>query len=316
MSNKRFLITGCNGYIGTHLASELRNQFNNSFIVGVDRNYREETLYLFDKFYDLNICDLKELSLKQRQSKFDCVFHLAGSTLVRESETKPLLYYHNNVVGLINLISHVTTFEYKNIVFASTCSVYGIPQFLPINEDHPLNPISVYSKTKKMSEDILKDCEERGVIKAAILRFANPAGCFINKTIYKKIMNNSHIMPQLATKNEFKIFGNNLETKDGTCMRDYIHIKDLCGAIIKSYQYLEKKDKGIICNLGSGNSYTVKEIIDMAKIVFNKDIKIIYEEANHNEPPKFVADIYKMQSELEYVTQYTMKDILESMRGL
>ena len=283
----KILVTGGTGYIGSHTCVELLNcgyeivvidNLFNSKIEVVDR-IKEITKKDF-KFYEGDCCDKDILTKIFRENNIDATIHFAGFKAVGESVSMPLKYYRNNLDSTITLLEIMNEFDVKKIVFSSSATVYGKPETLPIKEDFPLSTTNPYGTTKLMIEDILRDLyKSDNEWSIAILRYFNPIGAHKSGLIGENpndIPNN--LMPyivKVATKELecLSVFGNDYDTKDGTGVRDYIHVVDLAKGHIKAIEKIIKC-KGIDAyNLGTGNGYSVLDIVNTFMKVNNVDVK-------------------------------------------
>ena len=269
------IVTGGAGFLGSHILVELLKKTDDILVLdnfsnsspNVFKKINEITNYNINfKTIDLrNFDELEQIFLDIRP---DLIIHLAGLKSVNESNQKPLFYYENNVLGSINLLKAMDAVKCKNIIFSSSATVYGNPQYLPLDENHPCKPNNTYGFTKFMVEEIIKDwCKTDNNKRSIILRYFNPIGAHASRLIGEDpfgIPNN--LMPyitQVASGRleKLKIFGNDYETNDGTGVRDYIHVVDLAKGHLAAIDFL-KKCKGVeIFNLGTGFGYSVKEVL-------------------------------------------------------
>ncbi len=311
------LVTGGGGYIGSHTCVELINTGFKPVIIDNFSNSNEGVIKRIEKISNLKIdyinCDLSDKeNIKKIIKDFNCeaVIHFAGLKAVGESEELPLKYYKNNVEGTISLLEAMTDSSLKKIVFSSSATVYGDPNYLPIDESHELNPNNVYGETKLVIENLLRNLYKSDPKwKIFILRYFNPVGAHQSGLIGddpKGIPNN--LMPFLSQvavgeRSHLKIWGNDYQTNDGTGVRDYIHVVDLAKGHIKALENLDKINCEEI-NLGTGRGYSVLEIIKAFEKT-NK-IKINYEfhkrrkgdiDANYANPAK-AKDILNWQAKL------------------
>ena len=259
------LVTGGAGYIGSHTCIELINSGFNPIIIDNFQNSKEDIISKMQEFTRKNInyfnSDLKDKELiKKIILDFNCesIIHFAGLKSVGESQKNPLNYYSNNISGTINLLEAMKETKIKKIVFSSSASVYGDPLFLPITENHPLRPKSVYGKTKLIIENILRDIySAHNDWSICILRYFNPIGAHSSGILGEEVKDSSsNLLPlvsQVASgrRNKVDIWGNNYKTIDGTGVRDFIHIEDLAKGHVKAIQILEKP-QCIELNLGTG----------------------------------------------------------------
>ena len=283
----KVLVTGGTGFIGSHTVVELLNQnyevvviddFSNSKPDVVDK-IKEITNKDFS-FYEGNVCDKTLLEKIFNDNKIDAVIHFAGYKAVGESVQKPLMYYRNNIDSTLALCEIMDKYNCKNLVFSSSATVYGNPASLPIKEDFPLSTTNPYGSTKLYIEGILKDLyKSDNNWNIAVLRYFNPIGAHESGLIGENpndIPNN--LMPyivKVANKelDHLNIFGNDYNTKDGTGVRDYIHVVDLALAHIKAIEKITNENSGIdFYNLGTGNGYSVLELVTTFSKVNNIDV--------------------------------------------
>lgn len=283
----KILLTGGCGYIGSHTAVELLNSGYEVIIIDDLSNSKKEVIDKIKKitkkevlFYEFNLCDKEKLENVFKENKIDAIIHFAGYKAVGESVSKPLLYYRNNIDSTLTLLEVAGEYNVKKIVFSSSATVYGSPEKLPIKENFKLQTTNPYGTTKLMIERILKDLyNSDNSWSIAILRYFNPIGAHKSGLIGENpngIPNN--LMPyivKVATKKLecLNVFGNDYNTKDGTGVRDYIHVVDLAKGHLKA---LEKINSENICdcfNLGTGNGYSVLEVVNTFIKVNNIDVK-------------------------------------------
>ena len=282
----KILVTGGCGYIGSHTCVELLNAGYEVVIVDNLSNSKKEVIKKIEKitnkevrFYKVDVCNSKKMDQIFTDEKIDAVIHFAGYKAVGESVSKPLMYYRNNIDSTLTLLELMKKHNCKKIVFSSSATVYGKPENLPIMEDFPLHTTNPYGTTKLMIERILTDLYESDKNwSIAILRYFNPIGAHKSGLIGENpngIPNN--LMPyivKVATKElkELSIYGNDYDTKDGTGVRDYIHVVDLAKGHITAIEKVTK-DKGLDAyNLGTGKGYSVLEIVNTFKRVNNIDV--------------------------------------------
>jgi UDP-glucose 4-epimerase len=318
--NKKILILGGNGYIGSQTNLELlENGFETvvfdkqkpSFLDFIFQDFKSD--YFFGDL--LNPNNLKEVFEK---FKIQAVIHFAANIEVNESQINPEKYYFNNVVGTLNLLQVMKNFEVKNLVFSSTAAVYGLPTKIPILETDLKKPINVYGRTKWVVEQILQDYNKAYGLNSISLRYFNACGADLKNRCGENHHPESHLIPLiLMTANQkkevIKIFGENYQTKDGTCIRDYIHTKDLATAHLlalkKLIQNLQNENNSEnICeavNLGTKNGYSVKEIIQKAKEITGIDFKTEVVEKRLGDPDKLIADNNKAQKWLGFSPKHS-----------
>ncbi len=269
----RVLVTGGAGYIGSHTLVELLTEGHEAFVIDNLSNGHQEALSRVKKlankdfgFVKGDIRDSEALYIAFSEFRPEAVIHFAGLKAVGESVQQPLTYYENNVAGSVELLKAMDGHDCKKIVFSSSATVYGTPQYLPLDEDHPVSPVNPYGRTKLMVENILKDWAQDGR-RATSLRYFNPIGAHVSGRIGedpRDIPNN--LMPYIAQvaigkRKALQIFGNDYETRDGTGERDYIHVTDLAKAHIAALIHKSETDSFDVYNVGTGQGTTVKELL-------------------------------------------------------
>lgn len=286
------LVTGGLGYIGSHTVVALQQANHEVVIVDDLSNANLEVLEKIEKitgikprFYQIDLKDYAAFSKLFVNEKFDGIIHFAAYKAVGESVEKPLMYYQNNIMGLVNLLETMTNFDTDNLIFSSSCTVYGQADKMPINEQTPLKrPESPYGKTKHMGEEIIADYVQATQKNAIALRYFNPIGAHASSLIGelpKGIPNN--LLPYITQtaagiREQLGVFGDDYTTRDGTAIRDYIDVNDLADAHVKALNYLLNKEneKSLeYFNLGSGTGSTVLEIIHAFEEA--NDLKINYQ---------------------------------------
>lgn len=312
------LVTGGAGYIGSHMVWTLKE---NNYVPIVFDNLssgHRESLPKDVPFIEGDLRKYGEVEKIFRQHRIEAVIHFAGSSIVSESAQNPTKYYENNILSSINLLRAMEFFGVKKIIFSSTAATYGIPQTIPIIERNSLEPINTYGRSKWMVEQILKDvCTEAKQISYVILRYFNASGAHKEAPIGESHDPETHLIPNLlkvalGKKKEFILYGNNYPTPDGTCIRDYIHVEDLCNAHLLSLQSLNNGMKNEIFNLGSGKGYSVKEIIKGAKKVSGCAIKVTVGARRACEPPILIASYEKAKRWLNWEPKFGLDEILGS----
>lgn len=302
------LVVGGAGYIGSHtLKHLLDNSYNcivaDNLIYGHKEAVDDRALFVKADLLDKN-------SLRQifKENTIEAVIHFAAFAYVGESVNSPQKYYHNNVIGTLNLLDVMLEFNVKKIVFSSTCATYGEPEYVPIDENHKQKPINPYGKTKLIVEQIFEDYHKAYGLKYIALRYFNAAGASADGTIGESHEPETHLIPLVlkAIKGErssIKVFGYDYDTPDGTCIRDYIHVEDLACAHRLA---LEKLDDYVgFINLGTGVGSSVKEIIATAEQVAQKKCPVEYVERRVGDPARLYADNKKAKDILGWFPRYT-----------
>ncbi|MBQ4646311.1 MAG: UDP-glucose 4-epimerase GalE [Candidatus Gastranaerophilales bacterium] len=304
------LVTGGAGYIGSHcVLSLLENKQEVVVFDNLSTGFQETIDELKKignlKFIKGDLSKKEDLNSLFENYKIDSVFHFAAFSQVKESVLNPQKYYSNNVSGTINLLEAMIKNNVKKIVFSSTAAIYGEVQYVPIDEKHIQKPMNPYGKTKLMIENILDDYDNAYGVKSVRLRYFNVVGADIKKRIGERHNPETHLIPNVlkSTFNDarpFEIYGNDYNTKDGTCIRDYINIEDLIDAHLKALKYLENGGKTDFFNLGNAQGYSVKEVFEICKKVTEKDIQFNINKRREGDPEKLVADNKKAKEILNW----------------
>jgi len=264
---------------------------------------------------DLGDFDLLVNTLKQ--NRIDAVMHFAGLIEVGESVQYPLRYYHNNVSGTENLLSAMEAAGVHKFVFSSTAAVYGMPTKVPITEDVPTKPINPYGQTKLAVEEMCHWQCRAGKLRYASLRYFNACGASADGRLGEDHRPESHLIPMIiqaamGKRSDIRIYGTDYPTQDGTCIRDYIHVEDLCTAHLLVLNKLDEKEE-MIYNLGNGKSYSVKQVIEAVRKVSGRDFKVVNGQRRAGDPAVLTADAGKARSELGWQTKYKgLEQIVET----
>ena len=309
-------IVGGAGYIGSHVNKFLSNKGYKTLIFDNLSKGHEE----FVKWGEFIKGDLKDRRLLDRifrEYDISAVMHFAALTDVRESIQDPRSYYKNNFKNTLNLIEAMQKSNVKNFIFSSTCAVYGNPIKVPITEDHPCNPISPYGRSKLMIENILEDYSNAYDFNYVSLRYFNAAGADPQTEIGEWHKPETHLIPiildvAIGKRENVQIFGTDYPTPDGTCIRDYIHVMDLADAHYRALKFLEE-DKSGIFNLGNGDGFSVKEIIETCREVTGKKIPAIESQRRPGDPPRLIGSSKKAREILGWKPKFTsIKSIIET----
>lgn len=309
------LVTGAAGYIGSIAVEKLKEKGYQVFVVDNLCIGRESHLEKGVPFFKEDVGNKKAMVKILTENNIDVVMHFAAFALVGESVTDPDLYFQNNIIGTLNLLSAMQQADCRKIIFSSTCATYGIPQRLPLDETHPINPINPYGFSKRVIEQSLEWCAQAYGFKYNIFRYFNAAGATDRHGEDRDI--ESHIIPilletALGKRESFTIFGNDYNTPDGSCIRDYIHVIDLAEAHILGIDNLEV-NPGAIYNLGTGTGYSNLEVVNMVKEITGTDFNVSFGERRPGDPDELVADARKAKEELKWVAQHSdLKAIVES----
>ncbi len=313
---KKILVTGGAGYIGSHTVAELAKQ-NYKVIVIDNLVYGHEQSIDCD-FVDGDLLNKKDLEKVFSKHKFDGVVHFAAYALAGESMQEPGKYFENNILGGLNLLEVMKKYEVKNIVFSSTCAIYGFPKKLPVTEEESKKPVSVYGESKLIFEQILAWYDKLFGIKNICLRYFNACGASLDGSIGEDHKPETHIIPiamqvALGQRKKFTIFGDDYDTSDGTNIRDYIHVSDLASAHIKALEYVFKNKKSNFFNVGTGDGYSNKEIVDMIKKVSGMDFEVEIGKRRDGDPDAIFADNSKVKKVLGWEPKHSdLQTIVES----
>ena len=312
------LVCGGAGYIGSHAVRQLIDKGEEVIIVDNLETGHEDAIHPKAKFYKVDIRDEKSLNKVFEENKIDAVIHFAANSLVGESMTNPLKYFNNNVHGTEVLLKVMVAHDVNKIVFSSTAATYGEPKNIPILESDETNPTNAYGETKLCMEKMMKWADKAHGVKYISLRYFNVAGAHVSGEIGEDHNPETHLIPLILQvplgKREFiSIFGDDYETHDGTCIRDYIHVTDLADAHILAVHKLREGSESNIYNLGSGNGFTVKEMIEAARKVTEHEIPAKVCERRAGDPAKLVASSEKARRELGWNPKYeNVEDMISS----
>ncbi|HYI86886.1 MAG TPA: UDP-glucose 4-epimerase GalE [Burkholderiales bacterium] len=293
----RVLVTGGAGYIGCHMA-RLLVETGAEVTVLDDLSTGHAEAVRGGDFIQGDIADVAFTKTVLSQKRIEAVVHFAASSLVGESMADPLKYYRRNVGGTAALVQAMRDAKVTRIVFSSTAAVYGDPLRIPIDETHPTQPVNPYGASKLAVERMLSDCSAAYGIGAVVLRYFNAAGADPSGELGERHDPETHLIPlvlQAASgrRPSISVFGNDWPTRDGTCVRDYIHVSDLCVAHLQALEWLAKGGRHECFNLGNGDGATVLEVIEAARRITGKTIKMIQAERRAGDPPSLVADASK-----------------------
>lgn len=318
---KLLFIIGGAGYIGSHMvkyASE--SGYKVITLDNLSTGHRDAVKYGEFEFCELT--DSEKLNTLFQKYCPDAVVHFGGVSIVNESIDNPLKYYLNNVSGTLNLLDSMVKNGCLKIIFSSSASVYGNPEYSPIDENHPKKPINPYGKSKLIIEQMLEDFDKAYDLKYFTFRYFNAAGHDFEDDLRERHDPETHLLPLIVRaalgKNEsVEIFGTDYNTKDGSCVRDYIHVKDLCEAHLKGLDLLlhsNNKPVSNVFNIGNSRGYSVKEVISEVKKVVGNEFKVIKKSRREGDPEELVASNIKAFEVLKFSPKITkIKDIIKSL---
>ncbi len=305
------LVTGGAGYIGSQIVKDLsENGFKVAVIDNLELGHKKSLPSGDVEFMQANIADRKKLKEIFSLFPVEAVVHLAAYSEVGESVSNPEKYYKNNIENSKILLEEMIDAGVRKIIFSSSASVYGEPERIPIKEIDSAKPINPYGESKLEFEKILSNYGRKEGLKFISLRYFNAAGAELDGSIGEDHNHETHLVPlvlkaALGQKNQIEIFGNDYPTPDGTCIRDYIHIKDIADAHILALNALKKGGKSEIYNVGSGKGFSVKQIIDSAEKITGKKINKIIKKRRAGDPAILVTDNNKIRKELGWRPQYS-----------
>jgi len=318
MDSPTILVTGGAGYIGAHAVRALRHSgyevvILDNLVYG-HQDVAERVLQV-----PLIKGDISDRALLDRvfaEHNIQAVMHFAAYAYVGESVKNPSKYYWNNVAGTLTLLDAMVAADVKQIVFSSTCATYGVPHEVPITETHPQSPINPYGTSKLMVEKILQDYDVAYGLRSVRFRYFNAAGADPSGALGEDHQPETHLIPlvlltALGRRDAISVFGTDYPTPDGTCIRDYIHVSDLADAHVLGLQHLLKGGQSEIFNLGNGNGFSVREVIEAAKAVTGKPIAVVESDRRPGDPPALVGSSTKAREMLGWNPQYAdIKDMI------
>lgn len=303
------LVLGGAGYIGSHTVYELIDCGENVIVADNLETGHMAAVHPKAKFYKGDIRDRAFLDRVFEEQKIDAVVHFAANSLVGESMVNPLKYYDNNLCGTKVLLESMVAHHIDKIVFSSTAATYGEPENIPILETDPTNPTNTYGETKLSMEKMFKWTGLAHGLRYVSLRYFNACGAHDSGNIGEAHTTETHLIPlilQVANgkRDAVTIFGDNYPTKDGTCVRDYIHVTDLAMAHVQAVQYLRNGNPSMIFNLGNGIGFTVKEVVEMARKVTGVNIPAVIADRRAGDPAVLVASSEKARHVLNWNPQH------------
>jgi len=311
------LVTGGAGYIGSHCVAAL-NELGRDVVVADNLSKGHKKAVTGGKFYLGDLRDTVFLDRIFRENDIEAVIHFAAFSLVGESCEKPWDYFNNNFGGSMSLLERMSVHGVKKIVFSSTAATYGEPQRIPIAETDMQMPTNPYGESKLSVEKMLKWCDPAYGIKFVVLRYFNVAGAHESCDIGEAHNPESHLIPIILQAaqgklNSIKVFGNDYPTPDGTCIRDYVHVTDLINAHLLALEYLKNGEESNAFNLGNGEGFSVKQVIDIAREVTGLPFKVIEDVRRAGDPAVLIASSQKAMDILKWSPKHAdLKDIVAS----
>lgn len=308
------VVAGGAGYIGSHMVRMLRESgFTPVVVDNLATGHRQATGQEVLRVGDIG--DKAFMASVLREFRPACVMHFAASSLVGESVGNPGKYWRNNLVQTLNLLDTMLEHEVRQFIFSSTAATYGNPVKVPIPEKHPTQPINPYGHSKLAVEYALKDYDQAHGLRSISLRYFNAAGAHPDGSIGERHEPETHLIPlvlQVASGRRAAIsrFGTNHGTPDGSCLRDYIHVQDLCAAHLAALRKLQAGAKTTVYNLGNGKGHSVTQVIEAARRVTGHPIPVKDDPARAGDPPVLVADAARAREELGWTPQYEDLDTI------
>lgn len=311
------LITGGAGYIGSH-CNKLLHQKNINTIIVDNLSFGHRKAVKWGTFIEGDFGNKSFISNILKKYKIDAVIHFAAFANVPESVIEPQKYYMNNVSNMINLLDSMVENNVKYIVFSSSAATFGSPKYTPIDENHPQNPINPYGETKLIGEKLLRDYENAYGIKYTIMRYFNAAGADLDGEIGESHYPEHHLIPVIfqvykGVQDKFNIYGNNYPTKDGSCIRDFIHVTDLAWAHYLALEYLISENQSQDFNLGSNIGFSVKEVLEKCEEILKMKINYQLSSPRLGDPAVLIASNTKIKSLLNWEPKYSdLETIIKS----
>ena len=306
-SSKNILVTGGAGYIGSHIVEQLiKNKENVIILDNLVTGYKK-LINKKAKFVKADIKNKSKIIEIIKDYNISSIIHLAAYLNVSEAENNKKKYYQNNIIGTKNLLEVCKNSNVENIIFSSSCSIYGDVKG-SINENRKANPQGYYAYTKYKSEELIKKFSKKNKFKYGILRYFNVAGASPSGKIGEIEKSHGHLIKNLAIESlkknpKIKIFGNDYSTKDGTCIRDYVHVSDLADVHIKGLKYLKDNQKSFVLNCGYGKGYSVKQIVDIFKKI-KKSVDVQYQKRRPGDIAQVYANTKKFKKILKWRPKY------------
>lgn len=316
----KILVVGGAGYIGSHMVKLLaRAGHDATTFDNLSTGHRDAVKY--GHFIEGDLADCAALDALFRGHRFDGVMHFASFIQVGESVSEPAKYYRNNVTNTQNLLDAMIAHGVKCFIFSSTAAIFGEPEYTPIDEAHPKRPINPYGRSKLMVEEILADYDHAYGLKSVCLRYFNAAGADPEGELGERHEPETHLIPlvlQAASgkRDGITVFGNDYDTPDGTCIRDYVHVQDLCAAHLLAVEYLGSGSPSNAFNLGNGNGHSIREVLDIACRVCGTPFAVIDGARRAGDPARLVADSKKARGELGWRPErFELATIIEDAWG-
>ena len=312
----KVLVIGGAGYIGSHVVKEMMKKGHEVTVFDNLSSGLRENLFKENEFIYGNILISEDLD-KAFSKGFDAFVHLAAFKAAGESMVNPEKYSVNNITGTLNIMNQAVKNGCLKMIFSSSAAVFGEPEYLPIDEEHPKNPVNYYGFTKLKIEEFMEWYDKIKGLKFAALRYFNAAGYDPEGVVHGLEQKPENLLPRImecaaGMRKELKIFGTDYATRDGTCIRDYVHVTDLADAHVKALDYISKKGESIKLNLGTEKGTTVKELIDASRRITKQEIPCVDDERRAGDPESLYATSKKAKELLNWEPKYSDVDTLVS----
>ncbi|RLL50662.1 UDP-glucose 4-epimerase GalE [Mariprofundus sp. EBB-1] len=305
----KILVVGGAGYIGSHMVKFLMQQACNITVLdNLSTGHADAVPAAL--LHKGDLADVDSLDALFTQHQFDAVMHFASFSLVGESITDPARYYRNNVSNTQNLLDTMINHGVYQFIFSSSAAIFGEPEYLPIDEEHPKNPLNPYGRSKWMVEQMLEDYDRAYGLKSISLRYFNAAGADSDGSLGERHNPETHLIPLLlqvaaGQRDNVTIFGHDYQTVDGTCIRDYIHVHDLCVAHWRALNFLQMHKQSEQFNLGNGSGFSVQQVVDACRTISGIEISTTYGNKRVGDPISLIADSKKAKRLLTWQPKYT-----------
>jgi len=312
----KILVVGGAGYIGSHMVKQLlRSGHDVVTLDDLSTGYRDAVLG--GSFIQGSIADRPLLDRVFVEHRFDAVFHFASFIQVGESVAQPAKYYANNLANTLNLLDAMIRHQVKHFIFSSSAAIFGEPRNIRIDENHPVAPINPYGASKAMVEQILRDYDRAYGLKSVSLRYFNACGADPEGELGERHDPETHLIPLAlqavsGRRESLTVYGRDYDTPDGTCIRDYVHVCDLCDAHLLALVYLQDGAVSNAFNLGNGDGFSVQQVIDTISIVTGKTVPVINGPRRPGDPARLVADASKANKTLGWIPRYGDLDVIVS----
>lgn len=311
------LVVGGAGYIGSHMVRALLKEGHRPIVFDNLSRGHKEFIPKGVVFIKGDLRKPADIAGVFKKFRIDTVMHFAAYAVVPESVADPIKYYENNVSACVNLIGAMVKSGTRRFIFSSTCAIFGQPDRLPISEEEKKNPESPYGRSKLMVEMMLEDTAAAHDFSYICLRYFNAAGASTDGKIGEWRETETHLVPNVlkvakGEREELVIFGDDYPTPDGTCIRDYIHVEDLCEAHLLALKALRKGMKRNVFNLGTGRGHSVKEVVATAEKITGKKVKTRIVKRREGDPPNLVAGSQKAHRVLGWKARKTLEQIIET----